>query len=56
MIVKLKMHATGKMFGKFVSKTYQGYVILKYVVCNQDRDWVRHDTCCLKQTSLDACS
>ena len=32
----------------------KGLIPWKYVVYDQERDWVRHDTCCLQQTSLDA--
>ena len=51
MIVKLKMHTTGTIFGKIVSKNYQRYLYSKHVVWNQESDGVRHDACCLKRTS-----
>ena len=41
---------------KFVSKDYQRYLFSKYEVCNQERDRVRHDAFCPKQTILNGCS
>ena len=40
----------------FVSKNYQKYLISNCMICNQERDGVKHDACCIIQTSLDACS
>ena len=45
-----------KFLVKFGSKNYQRCLFSKYEVCHQDRDGVRHDACCLNQTSLEACS
>ena len=46
----------GIVLVKFVSKNYQRYLFSKYEVCDQETGGVRHDACCLKQTSLDTSS
>ena len=51
MIVKLKIAPQAKLLVTFVSKSYQRNFFSKYEVCNQEKDEVRHDACCLKQTS-----
>ena len=57
MIVKLKMSATGKIFGKIcVKKLSEVPFFQVWSLRLRERDGVRHDACCLKQTSLDACS
>ena len=43
MIVKLKMRIKGKVFGKICVKNYQRFLFSKYVVCNQERNGVRHE-------------
>ena len=43
MIGKIKMRIKGKVFGKMCVKNYQRFLFSKYVVCNQDRNGVRHE-------------
>ena len=43
MIVKVKMCIKGKVFGKICVKNYQRFLFSKYVICNQERNGVRHE-------------
>ena len=39
-----------------MSKNYQRYLFSKYVFCDQERDRMRHDAFCPKETKLDGYS
>ena len=43
MIVKLKICVAGKIFGKLGLKTIRDTFFSKYVVCDQERNGVRHE-------------
>ena len=52
MIAKLKMLPTGTILVKFCARDIKNTFFSICVVCNQEGHGVRHDVCCLTQTSL----